>query len=149
MIIFLFFPKNRIWNFMQIVSLGDNLHECHILFSGKNKKNISKCCLLKVLPRVLSVIWINQVSVFIWKNCFPTWLYFGRSLIVHSLARWVNFSKDDIFRIFFIFFPENRFWRQWAWNVISYFLQKKKKIVNLSSAEKNQKSKAKLVKHGH
>ena len=26
-----------------------------ILFSGKNKKNISKCHLLKILPRVLSV----------------------------------------------------------------------------------------------
>ena len=25
------------------------------LFSGKNKKNISKCRLLKILPRVLSV----------------------------------------------------------------------------------------------
>ena len=29
--------------------------KCQILFSGKNKKNISKCCLLKILPRVLSV----------------------------------------------------------------------------------------------
>ena len=27
----------------------------HILFSEKNKKNISKCHLLKILPRVLSV----------------------------------------------------------------------------------------------
>ena len=26
-IFFLFFPENRIWHFMQIVSLGDNLHE--------------------------------------------------------------------------------------------------------------------------
>ena len=29
--------------------------KCHILLSEKNKKNISKCCLLKILPRVLSV----------------------------------------------------------------------------------------------
>ena len=29
--------------------------KCHILFSGKNKKNISKCRLLKILPRVLRV----------------------------------------------------------------------------------------------
>ena len=29
--------------------------KCQILFSGKNKKNISKCRLLKILPRVLSV----------------------------------------------------------------------------------------------
>ena len=26
-----------------------------IQFSGKNKKNISKCCLLKILPRMLSI----------------------------------------------------------------------------------------------
>ena len=29
--------------------------KCQILFSGKNMKNISKCRLLKILPRVLSV----------------------------------------------------------------------------------------------
>ena len=29
--------------------------KCQILFSGKNKKNISKCHLLKILPRVLRV----------------------------------------------------------------------------------------------
>ena len=29
--------------------------KCQILFSGENKKNISKCRLLKILPRVLSV----------------------------------------------------------------------------------------------
>ena len=27
MLFFLFFPENRIWHSMQIVSLGDNLHE--------------------------------------------------------------------------------------------------------------------------
>ena len=27
MLFFLFFPENRIWHYMQIVSLGDNLHE--------------------------------------------------------------------------------------------------------------------------
>ena len=29
--------------------------KCHIMFSGKNKKNISKYRLLKILSRVLSV----------------------------------------------------------------------------------------------
>ena len=29
--------------------------KCHILFSERNKKSISKCRLLKILPRVLSV----------------------------------------------------------------------------------------------
>ena len=27
--------------------------KCQILFPGKNKKNISKCCLLKILRRML------------------------------------------------------------------------------------------------
>ena len=27
MVFFLFFPENRSWYFMQIVSIGDNLHE--------------------------------------------------------------------------------------------------------------------------
>ena len=40
---------------MQIVSSGDNLHEMPNLFSGKNKKNIWKCHLLKCFPRVLIV----------------------------------------------------------------------------------------------
>ena len=34
--------------------------KCQILFSGKNKKNISKCRLLKILPRVLSVKQVQQ-----------------------------------------------------------------------------------------
>ena len=41
--------------------------KCQILFSGKNKKNISKCRLLKILPRVLSVkqeSWWNRFYMF-------------------------------------------------------------------------------------
>ena len=34
---------------------ADNLHEVQIMFSWKNEKNISKCRLLKIVPRVLSV----------------------------------------------------------------------------------------------
>ena len=34
---------------------GDNLHEVQIMFSWKNEKNISKCHLLKIVHRVLSV----------------------------------------------------------------------------------------------
>ena len=29
--------------------------KCQVLFPGKNKKNISKCHLLKILPRMLRV----------------------------------------------------------------------------------------------
>ena len=40
---------------MQIVSIGDNLYEMSNPVSGKNKKTISKCRLLKILRRVLCV----------------------------------------------------------------------------------------------
>ena len=43
---FLFFPENRIWRFMQIVSNGDNLHEMSNLFSRKNKKRMPLMCRL-------------------------------------------------------------------------------------------------------
>ena len=36
--------------------------KCQILFSVKNKKNVSKCRLLKILPRVLDVNF-NVISV--------------------------------------------------------------------------------------
>ena len=47
--------------------------KCQILFSGKNKKNISKCRLLKILPRVLSVkrwcvLYMPIFHVFEWKS---------------------------------------------------------------------------------
>ena len=48
--------------------------QCQILFSGKNKKNISKCRLLKILPRVLSVkrvspAWKVMASIFWDSHC--------------------------------------------------------------------------------
>ena len=44
MIFYLFFQKkNRIWHFMQIVSIGDNLHEMpNPVFWGKKKKKKKK-----------------------------------------------------------------------------------------------------------
>ena len=74
-LLILFFPENGLWHFMQIVyfgnnmhlqyarnqasfvSFGANLHEMSKAFSWKNKKNISKCCLLKFLPHMLSLQW--------------------------------------------------------------------------------------------
>ena len=55
MMFFLFFTENGIQHFKQIVSNEDNLHEMSNLISWENKKNISKCCLLKISDRVLSV----------------------------------------------------------------------------------------------
>ena len=41
---------------MQIFSIWDNLHEMsNFVFFLKNKKNISQCRLLKILPTVLSI----------------------------------------------------------------------------------------------
>ena len=43
MTFFLFFLENRLWHFMQIVSLGDSLHEISkSFFPGKNKKKYFK-----------------------------------------------------------------------------------------------------------
>ena len=49
---FLFITKKTEFD---ISCSGDNLNEVQILFSWKNEKNISKCRLLKIVPRVLSV----------------------------------------------------------------------------------------------
>ena len=44
--------------------------KCQILFSEKNKKNISKCRLLKILPRVLSVKCQSQQQQMMFQNIF-------------------------------------------------------------------------------
>ena len=36
--------------------------KCQILSSGKNKKNISKCCLLPFLPSMLSVKVLSKIA---------------------------------------------------------------------------------------
>ena len=40
---------------MQIVSIGDNLHEMSNPVLGKNNKNTSMCRLLKILPCALTI----------------------------------------------------------------------------------------------
>ena len=39
--------------------------KCQIMFTGNNKKNILICCLLKILPRLLSI-----KEIFCFKSCF-------------------------------------------------------------------------------
>ena len=55
----------------------------HILFSGKDKKNISKCRLLKILPRVLSVNYIFYICTF---EC----------VIVSYIILWISFPDTPI-----------------------------------------------------
>ena len=38
----IFVPENRVWRYIQIVFLGDNLHDM-FFFSGENKRTISEC----------------------------------------------------------------------------------------------------------
>ena len=47
---------------MQIVSIGDNLHEMSNPVFWENKKNISKCHLQKNLFRMLSIKESNSLS---------------------------------------------------------------------------------------
>ena len=47
---------------MQILSNGDSLHEMSKSVSVKNKKNLSKSCLLKFLPRVLNINMLTIIS---------------------------------------------------------------------------------------
>ena len=54
MLFLVFFLKIRIWHFMQMVSLGENLHGVSNSFFLESKKNISKCRLLKLVPSMQS-----------------------------------------------------------------------------------------------
>ena len=80
-ILFLFFPGNRIWHFVQVIWMkGQNL------FPGKNKKYLSKCHMLKIIPRVLSM----NGTYFPWL-CFSPWAF----MVYGS-------SRDPKFSIFLI-----------------------------------------------
>ena len=54
---FFLFSRKQDLTFHANIDSGDNLHECYNLFSGKSKKTISMCRLLKFLSRatVLSI----------------------------------------------------------------------------------------------
>ena len=50
--------------------------KCQILFSGKNKKNISVCCLLKILSSMLTVKVFCED--FLKESNSPEYLYVSR-----------------------------------------------------------------------
>ena len=57
-----------IWHFMQIVSIEDNFHE---MSSPVSWKNISKCQLLKILPRMLSItegVFGDNLGIYVFKK---------------------------------------------------------------------------------
>ena len=55
MIFFLFISKNRVDISCKLSIKETVCMKCQLLFSGKNKKNISTCHLLKILLNMLSV----------------------------------------------------------------------------------------------
>ena len=63
--------------------------KCYILFSEKNKKNISKCRLLKILPRVLSVKEKLRTTSF--SNLWFSWQYMGVFYLFASIAYYQPF----------------------------------------------------------
>ena len=75
--------------------------KCQILFSGKNKKNILKCRLLQILPRVLSV---NLYHSLITKTC----LYKFDPLKPHFYI--VKLGFTGIYIIFLISAQKYRLW---------------------------------------
>ena len=71
---------------MQIVSIGDSLHKMSNPVFWEKSENISKCCLLKILPRVLSVSSI--IWAIAWENVQP-----GKTQIsLRICAVWSGFS---------------------------------------------------------
>ena len=55
--------------------------KCQDLFSGENKKNVSKCSRLKILPGVLRVKCINTIyvcDVFVYDNILSTVIMYRR-----------------------------------------------------------------------
>ena len=65
--------------------------KCQILFSGKNKKNISKCRLLKILPRVLSV-----------NRLYLVWLALNNLIYKWKSVSAVLYSLDISWKLFFL-----------------------------------------------
>ena len=65
---------------------GDNLHEMQILFSWKNENNISKCRLLKTLPRMLSVMICTNKSRMGLCMSKPTITCTKRRISLHTLS---------------------------------------------------------------
>ena len=73
--------------------------KCQILFPGKNKKTISKCCLLKILPRVLSVNFCDFLFAILHMN---------------TLLKWVYSKGKEIAPLGSKFFLSRTFFKRWA-----------------------------------
>ena len=106
---FLFYPENWLWHFMQIVSIGDNLHEMSKPFFLGNKRNIFQHVICwKFYPASLALLSDLQ-----WKTLFTITLDKNETIMVREKSTWifsiyttcwVKISADDIFKYFFLIF---------------------------------------------
>ena len=122
MTLFLLFPANRIWHFMQTVSIGDNFHEISNRFLGKIRKlfqmlSAENSCLAlsgqfqQTTYRCYvyffqKTIWHLETICMKCQILFPWKIrkYFKMSAENLCLALWVQNIQH--FEIFFLFFPE-------------------------------------------
>ena len=96
----LFYPENRFWHFIQIISTGfdipctgDHLFEMSNLFYGKNKKSVINLSSVELAQRVVKVQ-LDPVLVYINLNCVEL-------LISNSLY------QENISILFIYFFLHN------------------------------------------
>ena len=115
MIFSLFFPETRLWYFMQIVIKS----QC--LFSWKNKKNISKCRPLKILPSLLSVNIVKEGNM---SNLFPFFFFFcflssDRILFLSLIS--IRYYKSIILYFFFFFLSLSLFFFFYSSKLVLFF----------------------------
>ena len=97
---------------MQMVSLRDNLHEMSDPISWKNKKNVSKCCLLKFLPSMLRVN--NNTSPIIQLCQYDkVFSHSVQSVLYKYNVKRTDFEDLKIYRI-------NRILLHEKWSLIAY-----------------------------
>ena len=77
--------------------------KCHILFSEKNKKNISKCRLLKILPRVLSVNFLLYLCVPDLNSLIELWIDL-KLIPIFLIYPFLSFSPYSLHSFFFVYF---------------------------------------------
>ena len=56
----IFFPENKIWHFMQLSPKETICMKCHMLFSGKNKKNIINLSIKLSAENVQRVVKVKE-----------------------------------------------------------------------------------------
>ena len=100
---------------------GDNLHEMQILFSWKNDRNISKC-LLKTLPRMLSVMVCRNKSRMGLCMVKPIITCTKRRISLHTLSLHIS----SLIRAF-----SNRMYRLQSMGLTKRLVRRAKTWVNL------------------